>query len=37
MCAAQLATAKSEAKQEDIYALARAANRGWWKWNNHRF
>ena len=33
----QEATSKSEAKQEDIDALARDANRGWWERNKHRF
>ena len=33
----QEATAKSEARQEDIDTLARDANRGWWERNKHRF
>ena len=33
----QKARAKSQAKQEDIDALAREANRGWWERNKHRF
>jgi len=33
----QEATSKSEAKQEDIDALARDANRGCWEGNKERF
>jgi hypothetical protein len=33
----QEATAKSEANQAEIDALARDANRGWWERNKHRF
>ncbi len=33
----QEAASKSEAKQEDIDALARDANRGWWEGNKERF